>query len=183
MSWLQIIDADANTSPRQIVLREPRFTVGRAEDNDVVLNADSGVSRRHAVLETENQHWVVRDLDSRNGTRVNDVKVFDQATLGPTDDVRIGRYVLRIRPDEPGDTETADSMGIAGEAIARYRLSAREVEVLRLVAQGATNRRIAELLIISAKTVDSHLERIRDKVGLRRRPDLVRFVLDHQLDK
>jgi predicted ATPase/DNA-binding CsgD family transcriptional regulator len=56
-------------------------------------------------------------------------------------------------------------------------LSARERELVTLVAQGATNAQIAAKLYISARTVSSHLDRIRDKTGARRRADLTRLAL------
>ena len=57
------------------------------------------------------------------------------------------------------------------------RLSARERELVTLVAQGATNAQIAARLHISGRTVSSHLDRIRDKTGARRRADLTRLAL------
>ena len=57
------------------------------------------------------------------------------------------------------------------------RLSARERELVTLVAQGATNAQIAARLYISVRTVSSHLDRIRDKTGARRRADLTRLAL------
>ncbi len=56
-------------------------------------------------------------------------------------------------------------------------LSARERELVTLVAQGATNAQIAGQLLISVRTVGSHLDRIRDKTGCRRRADLTRLAL------
>ena len=46
-----------------------------------------------------------------------------------------------------------------------------------LVAQGASNAQIAGRLLISVRTVGSHLDRIRDKTGCRRRADLTRLAL------
>jgi non-specific serine/threonine protein kinase len=60
-------------------------------------------------------------------------------------------------------------------------LSPRERELVTLVAQGHTNAQIAERLHISARTVTSHLDRIRDKTGHRRRADLTRLALDENL--
>jgi DNA-binding CsgD family transcriptional regulator len=57
------------------------------------------------------------------------------------------------------------------------RLSARERELITLVAQGRTNAQIAGQLFISVRTVSSHLDRIRDKTGCRRRTDLTRLAL------
>ncbi len=57
------------------------------------------------------------------------------------------------------------------------KLSARERELVALVAQGRTDAQIAAQLSISIRTVRSHLDRIRDKTGCRRRADLTRLAL------
>ena len=56
-------------------------------------------------------------------------------------------------------------------------LSEREREIVALLAAGATDAQIAERLFLSINTVRSHLERIRDKTGARRRPELVRYAI------
>jgi len=61
------------------------------------------------------------------------------------------------------------------------KLSARERELVRLVAQGRTDAQIAAELHISVRTVSSHLDRIRDKTGCRRRADLTRLALSERL--
>src|SRR4029077_5872262 len=60
-------------------------------------------------------------------------------------------------------------------------LSAREQELVTLVARGRTNAEIAAELYISVRTVGSHLDRIRDKPGCRRRADLTRLALSEGL--
>jgi predicted ATPase/DNA-binding CsgD family transcriptional regulator len=67
--------------------------------------------------------------------------------------------------------------GSAAVAPGLPRLSARERELVTLVAQGRTDAQIAEQLFISVRTVRSHLDRIRDKSGCRRRADLTRLAL------
>ena len=57
------------------------------------------------------------------------------------------------------------------------KLSSRERELVTLVARGRTNAQIAAELFISVRTVGSHLDRIRDKTGCRRRADLTRLAL------
>jgi DNA-binding NarL/FixJ family response regulator len=58
-------------------------------------------------------------------------------------------------------------------------LTSRELEILALVAAGERDADIAEQLFISVRTVRSHLDRIRDKTGRRRRADLTRLALEH----
>lgn len=57
------------------------------------------------------------------------------------------------------------------------RLSAREREVLQLIGEGYTNREIADVLGVTVKTVEAHITRIIQKLGIRRRGDLIRFAL------
>jgi DNA-binding NarL/FixJ family response regulator len=59
-----------------------------------------------------------------------------------------------------------------------WALTEREREILGLLASGDTDQDIAAQLYISVRTVRSHLERIRDKTGRRRRPDLTRLAIE-----
>ncbi|MFH0178155.1 LuxR C-terminal-related transcriptional regulator [Streptomyces cacaoi] len=61
------------------------------------------------------------------------------------------------------------------------RFTDREQEILRLLANGSTDHEIAAELGISKHTVHSHLDRIGEKTGSRRRPDLTRIAVEHGL--
>lgn len=60
-------------------------------------------------------------------------------------------------------------------------LSERELEVLKLLALGHSNKEIAELLYLSVKTVETYKARLMDKLALKTRSALVRFALRHKL--
>jgi predicted ATPase/serine/threonine protein kinase/DNA-binding CsgD family transcriptional regulator len=60
-------------------------------------------------------------------------------------------------------------------------LTAREVEVLRLVAQGLTDAQVAEQLIISPRTVSTHLTAIFGKLGVSSRSAATRYAIEHHL--
>jgi len=60
-------------------------------------------------------------------------------------------------------------------------LTPREVEVLRLIVEGYTNRQIGEHLTISMRTVEGHRANITDKLGLHSRVELVRYAREHKL--
>ena len=72
---------------------------------------------------------------------------------------------------------TAGGAQPPAEALGLEALSPRERELVTLVAQGHTDAQIAGQLTISVRTVSSHLDRIRDKTGCRRRADLTRLAL------
>ena len=57
------------------------------------------------------------------------------------------------------------------------QLTVRELEVLKLVAEGRSSREISEALVISIKTVDRHRSNIMDKLGLRDRVQLTRYAI------
>lgn len=61
------------------------------------------------------------------------------------------------------------------------RLTAREKEVLKLVAEGRSNKEIAEVLQISVKTAMAHREHLMQKLGAHNRTDLIRFALRHHV--
>ena len=65
----------------------------------------------------------------------------------------------------------------------RPALSAREREVLSHVAGGNTDQEIARLMMISVRTVRSHLDRIRSKTGARRRAELARIAFEQELER
>ena len=75
----------------------------------------------------------------------------------------------------PGNQRKALSTPLASP------LSAREVEVLRLVTQGKTNRQIAEALVISERTVINHLSHIFIKTGAENRAGATAYALRHGL--
>jgi non-specific serine/threonine protein kinase len=60
-------------------------------------------------------------------------------------------------------------------------LSAREVEVLRLVARGMTNAQVAKELYISPRTVNAHMGSVYHKIGSSTRPEATRFAIEHDL--
>jgi predicted ATPase/DNA-binding CsgD family transcriptional regulator len=78
-------------------------------------------------------------------------------------------YILLLAED-PGPRQPGTPPALA-------KLSPRERELVTLVAQGRTDAQIAAQLYISIRTVRSHLDRIRDKTGCRRRADLTRLAL------
>jgi predicted ATPase/DNA-binding CsgD family transcriptional regulator/tetratricopeptide (TPR) repeat protein len=80
-------------------------------------------------------------------------------------------------PDAPAEPTLTTTAGPPAAAGLPDSLSAREREILALLTGGATDAQIASQLYLSVNTVRSHLERIRDKTGARRRTDLVRYAI------
>lgn len=80
------------------------------------------------------------------------------------------------------DSELAGSMilGNASPDAATPELSAREAEILRLLGEGKGLREIASTLGIAYKTVANTLSRIKEKLGIERTGDLIRFVVENK---
>jgi len=64
-----------------------------------------------------------------------------------------------------------------GERVPRNVLTPREDEVLKLIAEGSSSKRIAEVLTISLKTVERHRANILAKLGMRDRTELTRYAI------
>jgi pSer/pThr/pTyr-binding forkhead associated (FHA) protein len=172
MAWLQELDGTRHP------LDEAGVTIGRDPSCGVVLLDDPQISRTHATVQLREAQWVLADMGSRNGTWVNDHRVAEHA-LRDGDRVRLGATTLIYAIGlDPNATE-----GDRRPAKAAATLSSREEQILRLVAEGLTDRVIAEHLSISTSTVRSHLDRIRDKTGLRRRSELTRFAMGLDLTR
>ena len=65
----------------------------------------------------------------------------------------------------------------AGEAVRRDLLTPREEEIVKLVAEAHTNEEIADMLVISKKTVERHRANILEKLGMRDRVELTRYAI------
>src|SRR3954470_12614095 len=79
---------------KRTVLGGSRFVIGRSRDSDLTLD-DPNVSRRHAELRREGDAWVVADLASTNGVKVNGRRVAEQR-LNPGDEITVGLEKLHF---------------------------------------------------------------------------------------
>lgn len=91
-----------------------RLRVGRARDNDIVLDEDPPVSRVHAVLSCAAGGLEITDLDSCNGTYVNGSVLHGSRPLSGGDVVRIGHcgpeFVAELRRTEASEAFALGSM-------------------------------------------------------------------------
>lgn len=147
-------------------------TIGR--DGGVTLKlAYDGVSRLHAKIETGERGAIITDLGSTNGTAVNGADVSEHPLVAG-DRIQLGSVELEFR------LETAEGITATKRcADARARLSLlseREREVAHFVALGLRSAEIAERLHISTRTVNTHLEHIYERLGIRTRTALAGLV-------
>ena len=92
--------------------------------------------------------------------------------LGGGDGFALNGARARIRVDAPGGVSGAAEEGSASESA---RLSAREAEVMSLIADGQTNGQIAARLFLAEKTVKNHVRRIYSKLGVGSRPAAIAY--------
>jgi pSer/pThr/pTyr-binding forkhead associated (FHA) protein len=151
-------------------LESERTTVGKAPENDVVLDDDPTASRLHAVLERFPAGWCVSDLGSSNGTRVNGERIWAARRLRNGDEVRIGQTRLIFR----------DPLGAIGQQTEVEQeapsLTARERDVLvalcrpllarDMFTEPASTRAIADELVITQAAVKQHLANLYDKFAI-----------------
>lgn len=160
-----------------VPLTEARVTVGRAPDNDVCLAPDRRVSSLHAVLESFSDDWLVRDMDSTNGTLLRGERILTQRRLRDGDQLVLGETRLVFRTTAPAEP-TQTGPGKPPE------LTPRERDVLRALCRPLATRSgfvepaslqdIANELFVTQAAVKQHIGRLYDKFNIeeRRRVEL-----------
>jgi len=173
----------------ELLVDEHPLIVGRGRDCDLRLE-DPAISRKHATFQVEGNSLVVRDCSSRNGVFVDGAQIRGATRVPVGAVVRIGKHHIAVVTDltdpatsasegEPSvftlleDPRARHAEGIeAGPAAA---LSPRERQVVSMVARGFTQKQAAEAMDVSVKTIEGYLRRVREKVGVRSRADLVAY--------
>lgn len=92
-----------------------------------------------------------------------------------------GELLAAIRLVADGCSYVSAELAVRPDIEPSCHVTQRERQILELVAHGETDHSIAVRLGISEHTVHSHLDRLRDKIGSRRRADLTRFALTHDI--
>jgi len=114
-----------------IVMDKPIILVGRQPDCDAVLQSSTKVSRKHCCLAQVNNRYVIRDLGSMNGIRINGVRVNEQE-LKPGDEVGIGDVYFVFRD------EAAKAVPVPQSPVAAQRANATiPLEDEEALARGA----------------------------------------------
>jgi pSer/pThr/pTyr-binding forkhead associated (FHA) protein len=95
---LVVVDAAGSSfTPGQIIEVGDGHVLGRAEHAHVLI-PDGAVSSEHARLSQVGDAWIVADLGSTNGTRVNDTLVNGKTPLAPGDVLALGHVRLKVLP-------------------------------------------------------------------------------------
>src|SRR4028118_1725004 len=84
-------------------LTEETITIGRVDDNAIHID-DGSVSGRHAELVRSGEDYILRDLNSTNGTRVNGKRITEQA-LKDGDKLRLGNIEAAYHSENPSHAQ------------------------------------------------------------------------------
>ena len=171
-----LILRDGDNAQRIILLREDcnRLTIGRRASCDVPLDWDAQVSRLHAELERLGDDWTVSDDGlSSNGTFVNGVRVRGRRRLRDRDELRVGTTVIAFRSPARGSSGTTF---VPEQLQAVPRLGDTQRAVLIALARPckggsrfampATNKQVAEEVVLTVNGVKSIMRALFDKFGI-----------------
>lgn len=126
----------------------------------LIVSAHAGQAEVLGAISAGARGYLTKDADGEEILRAVRVIAAGDSFISP----RLASFVLDASRDR--------------RAGAKLELSEREREVLSLVAAGERDQDIAETMGISVRTVRSYLDRIRDKTGRRRRPELTRLAIE-----
>ena len=111
---LHLLIRDPVAGPSAVpLLPGERITIGRAPTNHVVLQ-DDRASRSHAEIRPASQGWLIRDLDSRNGTLLAGERLSDDQPLAAGDVVQIGRVEILVCAGDPPTDPRGEPATAAG---------------------------------------------------------------------
>lgn len=153
------MDGTAATSRIREIEGAPPVLVLTTFDDDAVLSA---------ALRAGAAGFLLKDAPAEEIIRAVRVVASGGAYLDPA---TTGRVLTAYRS---GGAQSAAGVPIGD-------LTAREVDVLRMIGRGASNEEIAEQLVITEATVKTHITRIFYKLGLRDRAAAIVFAFDHGL--
>lgn len=94
---LEVLTAGENTNLKNggLLPVSDVITMGRKNDNAVVLD-DKYVSSHHVKIFKRNNDYVIEDLGSTNGTKVNDINIENRVTLRPGDVIKVGTAIFKL---------------------------------------------------------------------------------------
>ena len=164
---------DGDRTQVVVALESERLTIGRRSANDVALAWDPEVSRLHAALERIGAEWVLCDEGlSHNGTWVNGARVQGRHRLRAGDVVAVGETLIAFWAPAGASAERTRT---AQEARAPIDITPAQQRVLVALCRplladrygtAASNREIAEELVLAVDTVKGTLSRLFESFGL-----------------
>jgi phosphoserine phosphatase RsbU/P len=152
MKELLIHTPDGKT--KTVKLEGDRLTLGRSSTGALCFPDDAGLSRQHLMLEREGSEWSIQDLNSKNGTLVNGVRLSGKLRLRSGDRITAGHLtmifddpveggqaagvvVFENEPEVPTATVVTSLEGVlAGEHSKQQTMAAGSIQVSALIRAG-----------------------------------------------
>jgi DNA-binding CsgD family transcriptional regulator len=127
---------------KRISLTQPCL-IGRGADNDIIVE-DKEVSRRHAMIYKQGSDWWLSDLGSRNGIRVNSIRLLHARRLRDGDELELGEQKLRFVSIGIDDQRTVALQGETTQLASEKRYDSMTDPVLCELIVAAANGEILE---------------------------------------
>jgi hypothetical protein len=169
---MAVLEMTTPAKREMIELDGERFSVGRSDDNDIVVKEDAAMSRHHAMFERVGVTWHVKDLDSTNGVEANGKPVLNQKPLHHQDEIILGRTKFVFLDRSPNPDSSTQKKAPCPQLTPKEKEAL--VELCRpLFTRGgnafippATVAQIADRMFIGENGVKQHLGRLYDKFGI-----------------
>ena len=158
--------ADAAASIELVALRASRASERRSEGRRAAADTDLGAK-------ADDEEGSQPHSERRQGAETDAHGQTAQGTEAASTGARAQR-ARRARPDERVYQDRISKQAAALQR--RYRLSAREAEVMELIARGNTVARIAEDLVVSENTIRTHSKRIYAKLDIHKKQELLDLI-------
>ena len=158
--------ADAAASIELVALRASRASERRSEGRRAAADTDLGAK-------ADDEEGSQPHSERRQGAETDAHGQTAQGTEAASTSARAQR-ARRARPDERVYQDRISKQAAALQR--RYRLSAREAEVMELIARGNTVARIAEDLVVSENTIRTHSKRIYAKLDIHKKQELLDLI-------
>jgi pSer/pThr/pTyr-binding forkhead associated (FHA) protein len=124
-----------------------QLLIGRRESCDIVLRF-ANVSAHHCQLLNEGGYWYVRDLQSRNGIKINDVRIQEQRRVDPGDILSVAKHKYRVEYDPmelgavgPPPADNLSQEVLRESLLSRAGLDHREIGRDRIGREPSTTKR------------------------------------------
>ena len=126
------------------------------------------------LLHSERQHWLSTEEGARLAASIPNARLVFLSGDAEPDDAQCARASLAFLQEIGSPQRDGAMRSIPGPAAS---LSARQAEVLALLAQGKTTREIAETLVLSERTVQRHIADLYARIGVRNRAEATAYEL------
>jgi pSer/pThr/pTyr-binding forkhead associated (FHA) protein len=143
----QLVIAEGKEAGREFEFDQASVVIGRTAECDVILY-EPGVSRRHARIFLEGADFLVEDLGSSNGTRVNGETITAKQPLKPGDSISMGPVVFSFKPVELGAEAPTDEQPQGGahtRIVSVSELKKSRNKAVAMLPKGASREEVAEM--------------------------------------